>query len=63
MVQILFLLFLGIARYDSEFETKENIIRTKDIIDKIAVNDIFLPSKRAKFVSSIFMYKYGQSFG
>ena len=33
LVQILFLLFLGIAKYDSEFETKENIIRTKDKIE------------------------------
>lgn len=36
MVQILFLLFLGIAKYDSNFsnfETKENIARTKDKIE------------------------------
>ena len=33
MVQILFLLFLSIAKYDSEFETKENITRTKDKIE------------------------------
>ena len=30
--KFLFLLFLGIAKYDSEFETKENITRTKDKI-------------------------------